>query len=124
MGRLEPAVVRPARRGRAARRLIVDDSNVVYEGWGTRENRIASLICERPVYMVRLDEADVIPTSQLYDVTPVGMVRIAGGGPTAAYDRHVYRVQPVDPSTCSGLRTPSQAARPDVGPIPETGPPW
>jgi Protein of unknown function (DUF2723) len=82
--------------------LVVDDSNIVYEGWGTRENRIASLICERPVYMVRLDEADVIPTSQLFDVVQVATVRIAGGGPTAAYDRHVYRVQPVDPATCPG----------------------
>jgi hypothetical protein len=82
--------------------LIVDDSNIVYEGWGTRENRIASLICERPVYMVRLDEGDVVPTSELYNVAQVGTVRIAGGGPTAGYDRHVYRVQPVDPSTCPG----------------------
>ena len=82
--------------------LVVDDSNIVYEGWGTRENRIASLICTRPVYMVRLNEDDVTPTSQLFDVSQVGTVRIAGGGPTAGYDRHVYRVQPSDPSTCPG----------------------
>ena len=32
--------------------LVVDDTNIVYEGWGTREARIASLICERPVFML------------------------------------------------------------------------
>ena len=31
--------------GRRPDVLIVDDTNIVYEGWGTREARIASLIC-------------------------------------------------------------------------------
>jgi hypothetical protein len=82
--------------------LIVDDSNIVYEGWGTRENRIASLICERPVYMVRLDEGDTIPTTERFTVTQVGTVFIAGGGPSAAYERHVFQVTPQSPSDCPG----------------------
>ena len=28
--------------------LVVDDTNIVYEGWGTRERGSTSLICERP----------------------------------------------------------------------------
>ena len=40
---------------------IVDDTNIVYEGWGTRERRIASLICERPVFILRLEDADLGP---------------------------------------------------------------
>jgi hypothetical protein len=82
--------------------LIVDDSNIVYEGWGTRENRISALICQRPVYMVRLDEGDTIPTAEHFTVTPVGTVFIAGGGPSAAYERHVFQVTPQSPSDCPG----------------------
>ncbi|MGH2464532.1 MAG: protein O-mannosyl-transferase family, partial [Candidatus Limnocylindrales bacterium] len=37
--------------GRRSDVLIVDDTNIVYEGWGTRENRIATLICQRPVFI-------------------------------------------------------------------------
>ena len=44
----------------------------------------------------------VVGAITAYLVTPVGIVRIAGGGPTAGYDRHVYRVWPTDPSTCPG----------------------
>ena len=38
--------------------LIVDDTNIVYEGWANREARIAALVCERPVFVLRLDERD------------------------------------------------------------------
>ncbi len=51
--------------------LIVDDTNIVYEGWGSRETRIASLICERPVFILRLGDADLAPTRAAYRLEPV-----------------------------------------------------
>ena len=88
--------------GRRPDILIVDDTNIVYEGWGTRENRIASLICERPVFMLRLDPRDYQPTLASYRLTPLIDVRVAAGGPSAVVTRQVYRVEPRDPATCGG----------------------
>ncbi len=79
--------------------LVVDDTNIVYEGWGTREARIASLICTRPVFMLPVNKSILDPTLKLYDVTPVTTVRIGALAPTAAFDLPVYRVDP-RPGTC------------------------
>jgi hypothetical protein len=82
--------------------LIVDDTNIVYEGWATRERRIASLICERPVFILRLREDDLRPTRAAFRVEPFLTVQVASGGPSAAIDRPVLRVEPIDPSGCAG----------------------
>ena len=74
--------------------LIVDDTNVVYEGWGTRERRIASLICERPVFIIRLRDHALVPTRERYRLEPFIPVRVALGGPSAAVRRDVYRIAP------------------------------
>jgi hypothetical protein len=73
--------------------LIVDDTNIVYEGWGTREARIASLICERPVFILRLSDRDLVPTREAYGLSPFLRVRVAAGGPSAVIDRDIYRVE-------------------------------
>ncbi len=86
--------------GRRPDVLVVDDTNIVYDGWGTREARIASLICERPVYILRLSDRDLIPTRRDYRLTPVGTVPVGAGGPTASVTRPIYHVEPLDPSTC------------------------
>ena len=44
--------------------LVVDDTNIVYEGWGTREARIASLICTRPVFILPVNAGDPRPDPQ------------------------------------------------------------
>ena len=88
--------------GRRPDVLIVDDTNIVYEGWGTREARIASLICKRPVFVVRLDPRDLQAMSQSYTLTSVLSIRVAVGGPSAATTRQVYRLEPRDPATCVG----------------------
>jgi hypothetical protein len=80
--------------------LVVDDTNIVYEGWGSRERRIAALICERPVFMIRLDVADLAPTRAMFRVEPIVMARVAHGGPTAAVARPVYRIESRDPAAC------------------------
>jgi len=80
--------------------LIVDDTNIVYEGWVTRERRISSLICDRPVFILRLGDADLVPTQQQFRLTQFLTVRVAGGEPTARWTRDVYRVEPLDPNTC------------------------
>jgi hypothetical protein len=82
--------------------LIVDDTNIVYEGWGTRERRISSLICERPVFILRLRDADLLPTRTAFRVEPFVTVRVAVGGPSAAIDRGVFAVEPRDPTGCGG----------------------
>lgn len=82
--------------------LIVDDTNIVYDGWVTREHRIASLICERPVFILRLSEADLIPTRASYRLEPFLTVMVAHGGPSAAGSRQVFRVQPLDAAACVG----------------------
>jgi hypothetical protein len=80
--------------------LVVDDTNIVYDGWVTRERRIEDLICERPVYMIRLRDSDLEPTRQEFKVTPFLTVRVAFGGPSAGAERPVVRVESLDPGSC------------------------
>ncbi len=82
--------------------LVVDDTNIVYENWGTREARIASLICSRPVFILRLDPADLVPTRVDYQLVPFLPVTVAAGGPTAVAPVEIYQVHPLDPATCPG----------------------
>ncbi|HYU50948.1 MAG TPA: DUF2723 domain-containing protein [Candidatus Limnocylindria bacterium] len=86
--------------GRRSDVLIVDDTNIVYEGWVTRERRISSLICERPVFILRLGDADLVPTEQAFRLTPLITVRVAAGEPTAAWTRDIYRVEQQSPGGC------------------------
>ena len=79
--------------------LVVDDTNIVYEGWGTREARIASLICTRPVFILPVNKSILDPTLELYDVTPVATVPIGALGPTAQFNMPLYRVD-ARPGTC------------------------
>ena len=88
--------------GRRPDILVVDDTNIVYDGWGTREQRIASLICERPVFALRIREGDLAPTRADYRVEPVTTVFVALGGPSAAVTRTLFRIQPLDPGRCPG----------------------
>ena len=50
MGASPPLWYAPLVDGLRPDLLVVDDTNIVYEGWGNREARIASVICERPVF--------------------------------------------------------------------------
>jgi hypothetical protein len=72
--------------------LVVDDTNIVYEGWGTRERRIDALICDRPVYILRPGELE--PTIAQFDLTPVMDVRVGLGTPGAVATVPLYRVEP------------------------------
>jgi hypothetical protein len=80
--------------------LIVDDTNIVYEGWGDRDRRIASLICQRPVFILMLEDRDLASTRQAFRLEPFMTVRIAYGGPSAAVVRPIFRVEPRDPASC------------------------
>ncbi len=81
--------------------LIVDDTNIVYDGWGTRERRIAELICERPVFILRLDDVDLDATRAAYHLEPFLEVGVAAGGPSADVSREIFRVTSSDPSGCT-----------------------
>ncbi len=78
---------------------IVDDTNVVYEGWGTRENRIAAVICSRPVYLLLILDSDVDMARVPYDLVLDQTVTVGWGGPSGEWQRPVYRVYP-KPGTC------------------------
>jgi hypothetical protein len=82
--------------------LMVDDTNIVYDGWITRERRISSLICERPVFILRLSDGDLTPTRLAFRLEPFMTVRVAAGGPSASADRQIARVVPLDPTACGG----------------------
>ena len=73
--------------------LVVDDTNIVYEGWGTREARIAALICQRPVFILRPGDAELEATRAAYDLTPVLEVPVGIGAPTANATVTIYRVE-------------------------------
>ena len=47
-----------------------------------------------------LEERDLIPARQAFRLEPFMTVRIAYGGPSAAVDRPIYRVEPLDPDAC------------------------
>jgi hypothetical protein len=81
--------------------LVVDDTNIVYDGWGTRERRIASLICDRPVFIVRLKEADLMVTRAAYRLEPFLTVMIGEGEATASVSRGVFQVRPLDDAACA-----------------------
>jgi hypothetical protein len=88
-------------QGRRPDILIVDDTNIVYEGWGTAEARIASLICERHVFVMRTGEADLAPIRARYRVEKFMDVRVGALSPSALLTQQVYRVETLDPSACS-----------------------
>ena len=73
--------------------LIVDDSNIVYENWGDAGHRIASLICERPVFLMRTGENDLARLRQTWTLTPFLTVRSSALGPTAVIDQQIFRVE-------------------------------
>jgi hypothetical protein len=79
--------------------LIVDDTNIVYEGWGTKEARVEPLICARPVFILPIRDSVLDPLRARYDVTRVREVMVGALAPTAGYELPVYRVAP-RPETC------------------------
>ena len=72
----------------------------MYEGWRTRENRIAALICKRPVFMIRPGSSDLDATLAQYDLTQVVTVTVGAGGPSGTWPLPVYQVT-ARPGTCS-----------------------
>jgi hypothetical protein len=79
--------------------LVVDDTNVAYEGWGTREARIAPLVCRRPVFVLPTRASDMDALRQEYVVAEALRVSVGSLSPTATYTLPVYRVEP-RPGTC------------------------
>ena len=83
--------------------LIVDDTNLVYEGWGSAAKRIASLICERPVFVLRPFDGDLVPIEEAFRLEPFITVQVSGGGPGApTVARPIFRVTAPEPAACGG----------------------
>jgi hypothetical protein len=79
--------------------LVVDDTNIVYEGWVTPEARIEPLICSRPVFILPVRDSVLDPLRARWTVTEVLRVRVGALAPTAAFELPVYRVAP-RPGSC------------------------
>ena len=77
---------------------IVDDSNIAYDGRGDALDWIASAICDRPVFIMRITNDDVQEIRNHYALTKFLTVRSSALGPTAVLNQDVYRVEP--PSSC------------------------
>jgi hypothetical protein len=80
--------------------LVVDDTNIVYEGWGTAVARIASLICARPVFAIRNGSGDLATIAKRFRVTPFIAVRVGAYAPTATISRTVWQVQALGSPSC------------------------
>ena len=80
--------------------LVIDDTNVVYEPGGTREDRIRAMVCQRPVFIIRPGESDLIPTRTLFTLKPAFSVTVGIGAPVGTTPLPVYRVLP-SANTCS-----------------------
>ncbi|HEY5630470.1 MAG TPA: hypothetical protein VIR16_13270, partial [Candidatus Limnocylindrales bacterium] len=80
--------------------LVIDDTNVVYEPGGTREDRIKAMVCQRPVFIVRPSEDDLVPTRALFTLQPAFNVVVGIGDPVGSYPLPVYRVSAAA-NTCS-----------------------
>ena len=80
--------------GRRPDVLVVDDSNVVYEGWGTRRARADALACDRPLYVLRQSPAELAEFRDGYELTAVARPRVAWGGPTGDVPIPLYRLEP------------------------------
>ncbi len=86
-------------RGERPDVLVVDDTNVVYEPGGTREERMLALICSRPVYILRPYDAELAPTRQEFALHAAFSVLVGAGGPSGTVPLMVYQVSAV-PGTC------------------------
>jgi hypothetical protein len=82
-------------RGERPDVLVVDDSNIVYEGWGTREARVAGLVCTRPVFVLRQSPNELTLLRETYRLTEVARPGVAWGGPVGATPIPLYRVEPL-----------------------------
>ena len=79
--------------------LVVDETNVAFDPGGTREERIAALVCQRPVLVVAAAEADLAATRQRFALNAAFSVVAGVGSPSGATPLTVYRVSaPAD--TC------------------------
>jgi hypothetical protein len=81
--------------------LVIDDSNIVHDGWRTRENAIEAYVCERPVLIIRPVAFELDPVRERFDLEPVATVQIAATGPSAVVHRPIHRVIP-DAANCPG----------------------
>ena len=80
--------------GRRPDVLVVDDTNIVYEGWVTREARAADIGCTRPMYAILALEQDVAALRVANTLSIADEVMVGGLGPTAKYRVALWKVVP------------------------------
>jgi Protein of unknown function (DUF2723) len=80
---------------------VIDDSDIVHDGWQTRETAIAAFVCERPVLIIRPVDFELDPVRRSYALETVTVVEVAATGPSAVIHRPIHRVIP-DGDDCGG----------------------
>jgi hypothetical protein len=66
--------------GRRPDVLILDDSNIAYDGWRTREDAIDALVCRRPVFIIRPVDSELDPTRARFTLRRFATIAVAGPG--------------------------------------------
>ncbi len=72
--------------------LVVDETNIAFDQGGTREERIAALVCRRPVLLIAKDDAELAAVRARFTLTAAFSVVAGAGSPAAAGPMTVYRV--------------------------------
>ena len=85
--------------GRRPDVLILDDSNIAYDGWGTREDAIAALVCSRPVFIIRPVDSELEPTRARFTLRRFATIAVAGAGASSIVRGALQEVVP-DARSC------------------------
>ena len=85
--------------GRRRDVLILDDSNIVNDGWGTREDAIAALVCARPVFIIRPVESELDPTRARFTLRRFATIAVGAQGASTIVRGPLHEVVP-DARSC------------------------
>ena len=74
---------------------VVDDTNIVYEGWGTREARVAAFGCTRPMYAIFVSDHDAASMRGAGNrLTQVDTVVVGALGWSGRFTLPLWQIQP------------------------------
>jgi len=79
-------------RGERPDLLVVDETAIAFEPGGTREDRMRTAVCQRPVYLLLADEEALATARQSFTLQPAFGVTVGVGSPSGTTPLTVYRV--------------------------------
>ena len=72
--------------------LVLDDTNLVFDGWAGMLGAVEQLITTRPVYVLRMFDDGLDDLEAAYGLTPVATVRVPYGQPYVEWERQLMAV--------------------------------